>query len=128
MEAFFNDLQFNNLTREEPSAIQASIIDKIVNAYYNKEAQPPAGPTDLVTQLMQNDAKLMAEIESLQSTLSVALARMRELELQNSELMKRVLQLQASPDRVAGKTRSAQDSYVLTDDLTVHSLHMSPVI
>lgn len=77
---------------------------------------------------MQNDAKLMAEIESLQSTLSVALARMRELELQNSELMKRVLQLQASPDRVAGKTRSAQDSYVLTDDLTVHSLHMSPLV
>lgn len=128
MEAFLNDLQFSNLTKEEPSVIQASVIDTIVNAYYSKEAQPPVGPTDLVTQLMQNDAKLMAEIEGLQSTLSVALARMRELELQNSELMKRVLQLQASPDRAAGKTRSAQDSYVLTDDLTVHSLHMSPLV
>lgn len=128
MKAFLSDLQFSSLTREEPSVIQASVIDKIVNTYYSKEAQPSAGPTDLVTQLMQNDAKLMAEIESLQSTLSVALARMRELELQNSELMKRVLQLQASPDRMAGKTRSAQDSYVLTDDLTVHSLHMSPLV
>lgn len=126
MREFLQALQFSALPKVEATPTQASIIDKIVSAYYTKETPQQPGPADLVSQLMKSDARILSEIETLQSTLSVAVARIRELEIQNSELMKRVLQLQTS---TTGKSAGDLcDSYAVTEDLLTASIAPSPAV